>query len=353
MTNEAIESVYLFIAELLGYKKGTVSGKLAFGMGAYDSRTLVDAVGDDLHVRIWLERLYGELDRFTVWMLEGNNAEDFFWEVPIELDASASMLSYMGVLIGDKRLVEMCNGAGDPEVLNDPWHIEGLTREKVKKVGTPRLYGSSTTAAELWKKANLEFTHEDVQLINNELKNGAMGMADRMKEFIISNCNMRPEMRVHVGKDKFTIKCNRYKRVGELTMAYDLFDTESGAVRRVHHTKTKAVPDLDRFALYTVTLLIHGLDSQIADYVAGKVADKYNWVLDIHDAFIISPIAAADCRKWYAEAMTTLFVQRKAILANYFRSIGIPASALPQWEALVASAVPLEEGWHCRPHVLK
>lgn len=353
MNEEAVEAVYLFIAELLGYKIGTVTGKLEYGRKAYAERTLPEAEGDDLHERIWLERLYAELDSLTIWLLEDNDIEDYFWEVPLEADASASMLSYMGVLLGDKRLVEMCNGAGDPEVLNDPWNIQGLSREHVKKVATPRLYGSSTSAPELWKKAGLEYTNDDVQLINHELKQGALAVADRFKEFMINNANMKPEMNIVIGRDKFTVNCNHYRRVGKVTVGYDLYDSETQSIRRVHHTKTKAVPDLERFKLFSATLLIHNLDSQVADEVSGKLYVKYGWVLDVHDAFLISPVAAADCRKWYAEAMTNLFINRKEILTNFFNSIGIPASANKEWEALMDQVVPLEEDWVCRPHVLK
>lgn len=256
MNDKALEAVYLFIGELLGYKRGTVSGKLQFAKQAYMERKLKDNTDDNLSENIWLERLYSELDRLTAWQIDGNSMESFQWVVPIELDAAASMLSYVGVLLGDKRLLTMCNAAGDPEVLDDPWHLDGLTREKVKKVATPRLYGSSTSAPELWKKAKLDFDNNDVQLINKQLKHGALGIADQFKEFVINNCNPKPEMLVKIGKDTFTIRCNHYKRIGEVTVAYDLFDSDSKAVKRVKHTKTKSVPDLERFKLYFQTLLI-------------------------------------------------------------------------------------------------
>lgn len=263
------------------------------------------------------------------------------------------MLSYVGVLLGDKRLLTMCNAAGDPEVLDDPWHLDGLSREHVKKVATPRLYGSSTAAPQLWKKAKLEFDNNDVQLINEQLKHGALGLADRFKELVINNCNPKAEMNVVVGEDRFKIICNHYKRIGEVTVAYDVYDTKDKAIRRIHHTKTKAVPDLEQFKLYFQTCLIHNLDGQVANKVAEKLYNKYGWVIDIHDAFLCPPQAAADCRLWYAMEMTELFRSRKEILNEYFKSIGIPATVAPEWAKLMESVDPVEEDWECRTHVLK
>lgn len=89
------------------------------------------------------------------------------------------------------------------------------------------------------------------------------------------------------------------------------------------------------------------------DQVIGKTMDKYGWGLDIHDAAIVHPMAAADVRQWYAEAMTNLYRNRKEILSKYFSSIGITMSAMQQWQQLMDKVDPIEEDWACRPHVLK
>jgi hypothetical protein len=349
MNDKAIEAVHLFIAELLGYKRGTKQGKIEYGMEAVRTRKMTDSIEEN----IWLDRLYNEMTALLLHKHIKGSYEGFHWSVPIELDASASMLSYVGALLGDRRLLTMCNAAGDPEVLDDPWHLDGLSRNHVKKVATPRLYGSSTSAPELWKKAHLAYDNDMVQLINKELKSGPLGLADRFKEFIINNCNPRPEMRIVLWNDEFNIQCNHYKRIGEVTVAYDLYDTESGAIRRVNHTKTKSVPDLEHFKLYFATLLIHGLDSQVADKVAKKVMAEYDWCIDVHDAFIVHPVAAEDCRLWYAEAMTELYENRTDILNYFFASIGIPAAAITQWKALMELVDPVENDWVCRTEVLK
>lgn len=80
---------------------------------------------------------------------------------------------------------------------------------------------------------------------------------------------------------------------------------------------------------------MHNLDSQVADTVAHKTMSKYGWCIPIHDAFLISPAAAQDVRKWYAEELTKIYHNRKSILANYFRSIGITSAAQDQWEKVM------------------
>ena len=346
MNNEALVSVYMFIAELLGYKPKTKLGKIKLGIKAYLNNELTDSIEE----RIWLERLYAELTKYKLAQAAGV-ADKFHWSVPIELDASASMLGFIGCLLGDKRLLEMTNIAG--EGLNDPWYVEGLSREHVKRAATPMLYGSGKTPAELWKNNKLEYSLDDIKTINDELKHGALGLANQFKEFILSYVKPKDEMEVVIGDDKFTIKCNHYKQVGELTVAYDLYDTDTKRIRRIHHTKTKAVPDLDRFKRYFVTLLVHNLDGQVASRVAEKCMDKYGFCLDIHDAFVVSPIAAADVRKWYAEELDTIYANRKEILQNYFVSVGMGSEAVSAWHALMDKVVPVEDGFKARVDVLK
>lgn len=98
---------------------------------------------------------------------------------------------------------------------------------------------------------------------------------------------------------------------------------------------------------------MHNLDSQAADYVSGKTFDKYGFVLDIHDAYIVSPIAAADVRKWYGEFMESIHENRQEILEDYFKSIGITGTAMKEWDALQHKIEPVEGEFKCRPIVLK
>ncbi len=93
------------------------------------------------------------------------------------------MLQYIGILLNDRRLMEMTNVIGD--TLQDPWKLEGMSRNMLKKAATPSLYGSSKTCNELWKQNGIKYTPENVALYNKEMAEGPFGVANMFKEFII------------------------------------------------------------------------------------------------------------------------------------------------------------------------
>lgn len=68
---------------------------------------------------------------------------------------------------------------------------------------------------------------------------------------------------------------------------------------------------------------------------------------------VVSPAAAADVRKWYAEELEKIYMNRKEILRNYFASIGITSAAQKQWEDLTAKIVPFEGEFKANHMALK
>ena len=361
-TDQGLNAVYLFIAEIIGCKDCTPESKADFGKQCYENRQLLDLNldtqegRDDLYENIWLERFYDQIDEYLdnkLMRALDPTIEPFAWSVPLELDASASVLGFMGALLGDFRLLTMTNCILNAGKLSDPWHINDLTRKQVKIVTMRRVYGSTMTIQQIGKDQNVTYSVQDERVLAEELRNGALGLANDFKDFIITNVKPTESMRVRIWDDEFDISCNRFRRVGETTCKYDIFDTQTKRIRRISHTKTKAVADLERFRRYFVTLLIHNLDSQVASRVAYKVMEKYGWCIDIHDAFIVSPEAAMDVRNWYAEEVTAIYNNRNQILQDYFQSIGVGAEALTEWEALQSKVVPVQEPFVCSPMVLK
>jgi hypothetical protein len=353
-------AVFLFITELTGSfapGSGTVETKIECGQQDYITNKLhdLDLTNEedrkDLHENVWLERLYAELDgyfdiapirslRALSIGAQAYHTETYRWTVPIEADASASMLQYMGLLLGDSRLLEMTNVIGD--TLQDPWKLEGMPRLMLKKAATPMLYGSSQSCHELWQNNNIPYTSDDIKRYSEEMADGAFGVANLLKEFIINNAQPKASMEVKIWDEEFNVSCNRYRTIGEKTRAYKIWDSIDKQYNTILHTDTKKIPDLERFRRYFMTLLVHNLDAQVADTVSKKCMAKYDWVIPIHDAFLISPAAATDVRKWYAEELVKIYNNRKDILFNYFKSIGITGAAKSQWEDLIAKVKPLE-----------
>lgn len=347
------EAVFLFIAELTGsYVAGTgdINEKVRCGEKDYIQHHLpgidLDLEEDrkELNELVWLDRLYAEMDRYfdlvnataTTRALSLSlckyRDEEFKWSVPIELDFSASMLQYMGLLLNDSRLLNATNVVGD--TLEDPWKLEGMSRLMLKKAATPMLYGSTQACHELWQANKISYVAEDIALYSKEMAHGMFGLCNLFKEFIINNAKPKAEMQVNVNGEEFNVSCNRFRNVGEKTKAYKVWDSIDKQYNVVLHTDTKKVPDLEQFRRYFITLLIHCLDSQVADSIGEKLMSKYGWGLTIHDAIICSPAAALDVRIWAAEEYQLIHKNRKEILKNYFTSIGIGAEAQKQWEDL-------------------
>lgn len=84
-----------------------------------------------------------------------------------------------------------------------------------------------------------------------------------------------------------------------------------------------------------------------------KTTEKYGWAIPIHDAAVVSPAAAEDVRNWYAEELDYIHANRKDILKGFFKSIGIGAAAIEQWEAIKAKVVPFEGDFKCSGMALK
>lgn len=84
LTSEGYKVVFAAIAELLGYRGKNIEDKIHYGEMAYIRRDMpslkemeISKCYDDLHVRIWLERIYKNLEEYE---------ETKQWYVPIEVD---------------------------------------------------------------------------------------------------------------------------------------------------------------------------------------------------------------------------------------------------------------------------
>jgi hypothetical protein len=228
------------------------------------------------------------------------------------------------------------------EELSDPWSDSVLSREHVKKAFTPMLYGSGKSATQLWDKNNLTWGVEDMVRAETLIQSGAFAVASKFKEFVIDHVKPKEDMTVMIGDDVFDIKCNRYHHLGDKTTRYSIYDTTTDRIRTIENTSRREVADLKAFKRYFLTLLVHNLDSQVADRVSGAVYDNYEWCIDIHDAFIVSPEAALFTRNEYANQLEHLHTNRKAILGGYFVSIGIGAEAQKAWNDLQTVIEPMD-----------
>lgn len=365
-TPAGLRNKYLFIAELVGYRSGTTAGKISFGRKCYFNATLTNCDVEN----IWLRRTYADinnaLDTDFATLADLANSEQaviresaYKWQVPIEIDMSASVLGYLSLLLNHKPFMDRCNILnGD---LSDAWGHDVITVRDQFKTIMRQCYGSQMTAQAMWDDMDIEYTKEQVVAFNHEMEDGELAVAIAFKDFIINNAQMQPVMELNVLGHKVTTYCNKFHNIGESTTAFDLYDTATNSIRRVHNTQTKRVPDLKSFKRYGPTGLIHGLDGNVMDNTTDAVIDQYGFALDIHDAIILCCESADYARDIYANGRTSdepslmyIHTNRNQILSDYFTSLNIPASKLADWKSTVVPLIqPLTEPLIINPMVLK
>ena len=391
-TEVGLRNKYLFIAQLCGFKSGSAHAKEQFGRVCY-----YDGVhAHDPVENLWLLNTYEDLnnmfaERFestryerhsricdykidTNWhkarvpaMIEELKALElsivtsstYKWVFPIEIDMSASVIGYIGLLLGHKPYLDRCNiTQGD---LTDAWGHDIITNRDQFKTAMRPMYGSQMSAKDMWNDMDIKYTAEEVLAFQQELTVGEFAPAMAMKDFIINNSRMQPEMRLVVNGESTLTYCNKFHNIGETTSMFDLYDTATNSIRRVHNTEIKQVPDLKSFKRYGPTGLIHPLDGQVMDTTVDAVIDQFGWVIDIHDAMVLCAESADYARDIYANGRTAtepslmqIYTNRNSILSEYFTSLNIPASKVSEWKSTVVPLIqPLTEPLIINPLVLK
>ena len=265
----------------------------------------------------------------------------------------------MGLILNHKPFLDRCNiTQGD---LSDAWGHSVITNRPQFKTIMRQCYGSQMSAQQMWDNMDMSYTAEEVVAFNQELESGELAVAIAFKDFIIDNSQMQPIMELNVLGDKVTTHCNKFHNVGESTTAFDLYDTSTNSIRRIHNTQTKRVPDLKSFKRYGPTGLIHGLDGRVMNNTTDAVINQYGFALPIHDALILCCESADYAREIYANGRTPdepslkhINVNRNKILSDYFTSLNIPASKVEEFKRDVLTLVePLEEKLSINLMVLK
>ena len=351
-TREGLKAKYLFIAELAGYKVGNIFGKIKYGIKCYENwfQHKLDLNNEhdlkELPENIWLERLYMDIDNYYMSPL------NYKWSVPIELDMSASILGFYGILLNHKPYMKRTNMLGTN--LNDAWgHDTIKNRLQYKSAVMRRLYGSMQSPKDIWIDMNISYNPDDNAQVLKDLTIGEMSVANEFKDFLINNAQMKPKMTVEVWGNKFEIECNKFYNQGEKTITYDLFDSYSNSIKRIHHTNTVKIPNLNAFRRYVATCLIHHLDARCMNTVCNEVYSQSKWIIPIHDAAIVDCEDAKLVRNTYSKQIESIHFNRKDILQTYIRSINIPASTKKEWKDIVSKVEPLESDFKCSEMILK
>lgn len=332
---EDLEDAYLFISEVVHGFNGDIEAKLQNGKDCYATRRLPEVHGSETYERIWIERIYAELDAYFI---DSNHK----FTTPIEVDFSSSNLVIIGLLLNHTDYVDHTNYM---------WQLTGLSKLHVKKAQTPYVFGSRAPITRLWRKAKLDFTSEQVAIMRKEQIHGKFAIANELKDLIITHCQPTPAMTVQLDKETFRIECNRHKIVGDTTRQYVCYDSTKKTFKVISHTDIVKVPDLYRYKTYFMTLLIHNLDSQCMN----RMTKAVSWVLPIHDAGIISIAEARTFKQSAVDFMQYINDNRQSILLNYFKSINLDNEGYIKYAKLQAKVDALNEGksMNLSPYLLK
>lgn len=345
---DALDSIFLFVAELTGHKcLGQMeTDKIEAGRQAYLGRELPKLNLKDendrkaLHELIWLERIYARLDTFYAAQKSKLCKTDYItWDIPVEIDHSMSMAQIMGALTNDIRILESTNMVDGP--IQDPWYIENVRRDVAKAVYTPKLYGSGRSATSLVKGKNLfrtqllelaEAQPSKIQLLDAnqtdkaELKalkqverEGRFHIMLALRDLFITNSNVAtPVIGINTGISNFSVHVSKTKVAGHDTVVTEAYN---GKTFKYSFTKQPIrVPDYAAMRTFWHTCLIHHLDSDLMDH--NLISNPHLWALDIHDAIICSPVNATTFRKTAAARLEYYRNNRHSIIANYRKSIG-------------------------------
>ena len=351
-TRKGLLAKYLFIAELNGYKKGTILGKIKYGINCYKNRYThdlnlnVDKELKELPEVIWVKRTYEDIDGYY-------SNENYKWKVPVELDMSASVLGFYGILLNHKPYMIRCNMINENGILNDAWGHKNITNRVQFKSIMRSLYGSQRSPQDVWNDMNIPYTTEEVIAFTKELAEGEKSVANKFKDFLINNAQMKPAMKLNIRGTKFTIKCNKWFNRGETRVKYDLYNSADNTIKRIVHTDTVKVPDLVSFKRYAATALIHHLDATVMNTVCTNVYESYEWIIPIHDAAIVDAEAADMVRTVYANELEKIHNDRLKIIEDYCRSLNIPANAIEEWKTITKLVEPVKGTFKCSKMVLK
>lgn len=351
---QALDSIFLFIAELTGHKcLGLMeSDKVEAGRQAYLDRELPRLAFNmsyhiaqaketkattgteksvtelarasfndhhkELHELIWLERIYARLDRFYAMKRAKYATVDYIlWDIPIEIDHSMSMAQIMGALTNDIRILESTNMIEGP--IQDPWHIDNVRRNVAKAIYTPKLYGSGRSSVSLVKAKGLTLDKAEIQTLKQIEKEGRFSVMLQLRDLFITNSHVEtPVVHINTGVSKFDVHVSKFKPAG-----YETIVTEAYNGRKFQYSFTKDVtyiPNYKAMRTFWHTGLIHHLDSDLMDH--NLIVHKDKWILDIHDADILSPIHANAVRESAAKRLEYYRDNRHSIIANYRKSIG-------------------------------
>lgn len=271
--------------------------------------------------KVWLNRIIEE------WRKTKMN-KNHPWSIPVEIDQSASVCSYIGAVTRNKGLLEITNSIGHGKI-SDPWTIGDIPRGAVKLLQQV-FYGSGKSLREIMSDEGFKAEEKDVREVMKVLNSGVFRIA-KMYAQACKSGSPASTITVNTGVDQYTFLNQHYKVEeidGEMRKVGIYEDTTYAHInpltkkvgRATFKVMTKMEQDKDRARSLYPTSLVHHLDAWTMSQVVEYFHNNELWGIPNHDAYFCSP---NDVQKVQDIVKNCLYkIYSTNVLESYLTSIG-------------------------------
>lgn len=271
--------------------------------------------------KVWLNRIIEE------WRKTKMN-KNHPWSIPVEIDQSASVCSYIGAITRNKGLLEITNSIGHGKI-SDPWTIGDIPRGAVKLLQQV-FYGSGKSLREIMSDEGFKAEEKDVREVMKALNSGVFKIA-KMYAQACKSGSPASTITVNTGVDQYTFLNQHYKIEeidGEMRKVGIYEDTTYAHInpltkkvgRATFKVMTKMEQDKDRARSLYPTSLVHHLDAWTMSHVVEYFHNNGLWGIPNHDAVFCHPNQVANVQCIVKECLFKIY--NTDVLKSYLTSIG-------------------------------
>ena len=271
--------------------------------------------------KVWLNRLISE------WRLVKKD-KNHLWSVPLEIDQTASVCSYIGAITRNRGLLEITNTIGHGKI-SDPWTIGNIPRDAVKLVQQV-FYGSGKSLREIMSAEGFQVEEKDIREVMKALNSGVFKIA-KMYAQACKSGSPASVITVNTGVDQYTFLNQHYKieeidgetrKVGvyEDTTYAHINPLTKKVGRATFKVMTKMEQDKDRARSLYPTSLVHHLDAWTMSQVVEYFHNNKLWGIPNHDAYFCSPNDAQKVQDIVKNCLYKIYSTN--VLESYLTSIG-------------------------------
>lgn len=251
------------------------------------------------------------------------------WSIPVEIDQTASVCSYIGAITRNKGLLEITNSIGHGKI-SDPWTIGNIPRDAVKLVQQV-FYGSGKTLREIMSAEGFQIEEKDIRVVMKALNSGVFKIAKMYSEACKSG-SPTSSITVNCGVDSYTFlnqhPLEEEDEEGHKRPVGTHEDIKYGHInpltKRVglatFKIMTKMKLDKDRIRSLYPTSLVHHLDAWTMSQVIEYFHNNELWCIPNHDAVFCHPNQVANVQRIVKECLFKIY--NTDVLKSYLTSIG-------------------------------